>query len=299
VGPYITPLTFVIHKFLWKVFKSNFCRIQTTFVTFDFFFFFLLSFLNMPVVRVGMKVRRKRVPFRNYAKGRALAVSRYRSRYGAGAVGRSGAAVVSRAADRIFPLVKSVPFTYSDDIDLSVPTGSLGFYKFKANDCYDPDESGTGHQPRFFDTLMGVNNGSAPYQDFVVHAAKCVITARNPSASHMFVALSCVSFPTGGPATLHEARERADTVLKLLSPVSSSGSVGSISMYRRMAPLLGVKDVQDDEDAKGTYGSSPVAHVHFVVTGFNPDSGTTVTLPVVVQLTQYAKISQKNDPADS
>jgi hypothetical protein len=45
---------------------------------------------------------------------------------------------------------------YSDYIDVNVTSGTLGYNLFRANSLYDPDSTGTGHQPIYFDTFAAL-----------------------------------------------------------------------------------------------------------------------------------------------
>ena len=69
-------------------------------------------------------------------------------------------------------------FTYCETIALSVGTGgTASVYTFRANDLYDPNFTGTGHQPLGFDQWM------AFYNHFSIRKARIHVKALNPSAT--------------------------------------------------------------------------------------------------------------------
>lgn len=69
-----------------------------------------------------------------------------------------------------FPYSMTTMLKYSDYVVLNSGIGTTSSYTFRANDCYDPDYTGAGHQPRGFDQWTNM------YNKFVVIGSK--ITAR-------------------------------------------------------------------------------------------------------------------------
>lgn len=56
-----------------------------------------------------------------------------------------------------FPEVYHTRLRYTDILSLTQGTvGVPNLYKFSANGCYDPDITGTGHQPKFFDQFAAL-----------------------------------------------------------------------------------------------------------------------------------------------
>lgn len=56
------------------------------------------------------------------------------------------------------PLQQRMVLRYSDFVTITSAAGVLGNYKFRANGLYDPDVTGTGHQPMYFDNYMAIYN---------------------------------------------------------------------------------------------------------------------------------------------
>lgn len=76
----------------------------------------------------------------------------------------------------LFPahVVKSL--RYSTDFSLSSTAGAVATYVFRANDLYDPDYTGSGHQPMGFDQMMQF------YNHFCVIKSRLVVTFKNYSS---------------------------------------------------------------------------------------------------------------------
>jgi len=58
---------------------------------------------------------------------------------------------------------------YVDDISLTISAGAPAYHQFRANSIFDPDYSGTGHQPMRFDEMAKF------YADYVVIGSKITI----------------------------------------------------------------------------------------------------------------------------
>lgn len=75
-----------------------------------------------------------------------------------------------------FPDQKSYKLKYFEVISMSSTTGSLSTYLFSANGLYDPNYTGTGHQPMYFDQLMTI------YNHYVVTGSKCKVSVSTNSS---------------------------------------------------------------------------------------------------------------------
>lgn len=68
------------------------------------------------------------------------------------------------------PLALSDTLRYYDSFSIDPASGVAGQYFFAANGMYDPNVSGTGHQPMYFDELMAL------YQHYTVMSSKIKVT---------------------------------------------------------------------------------------------------------------------------
>lgn len=265
--------------------------------------FFLCSFINFIMVkrelairpRVGMKVYR-----RGANRNRGAAASR-RSAYAATRrVGRANTSAYSvRSARSVFPAVLRTALTYADSVTITASSLGKSGHTFAANSLFDPDVTGTGSQPRYYDSLCGANGGTAPYHYYLVSAVKAVAFVRNLSTVHMFVSLSMFTASATAPATLQEAREREDTVVAIVSPKGGGASTTKLSMYRALKNMLGVKDLLDDPDAGATYNANPNSLCYVVFQAYNPDGVGSSSVTADMALTYYSAFRRKNDVADS
>lgn len=70
-----------------------------------------------------------------------------------------------------FPKTNLVKLRYVDTTDINPGFGSTGKHYFRANSLFDPDASGTGHQPNGFDQW------STFYNHYIVVSAKITVYA--------------------------------------------------------------------------------------------------------------------------
>ena len=121
---------------------------------------------------------------------------------------------------------------------------------FSANSLYDPDTTGTGHQPRGFDQL------SALYKMYRVHTAEFLFTVVNTGASRMYVNVApdtSSSTPTG--LTPMEMLETRGKVVELEPAGDNAGRDKKIIYLKVNIPtFLGLKWSQfmDDDYAAST-----------------------------------------------
>jgi len=76
-----------------------------------------------------------------------------------------------------FPARFRTKLRYNENVALSSTAGSLNAYTFFANGLYDPNDTGTGHQPMFFDQYMAV------YNHYKVLGAICNVKIAGPAGS--------------------------------------------------------------------------------------------------------------------
>ncbi len=166
-------------------------------------------------------------------------------------------------------LVKSIPFIlpsthlcklrYNTNLNMDASTGSTAFHLMRANDLYDPDATGIGHQPLGFDQLMTL------YNKFVVLGSiiKCNFTTQSTGATAVqYVGV----FPTTDSsinADPHILMEQKGIKKKLLGPYDS-GSYPIVTSSYSAKRWWGGK-VTSNTGQSGTDSSSPSDIVNYAV----------------------------------
>ena len=88
-----------------------------------------------------------------------------------------------RRPDFGFPDRMVTKLRYVDNFNLTGSAGVVGANVFRFNSCFDPDLSGVGHQPMYFDQFCGAT-GTGPYGRYRVTSAKATVSfmQTNPPA---------------------------------------------------------------------------------------------------------------------
>lgn len=165
---------------------------------------------------------------------------------------------------------------YSDTISITLSTGD-GFHYFSCNGLYDPDISGSGHQPLYFDQLM------AMYDQYVVVASKITVT---PVVSS--VSLLCgVSIEDDTTSNLFNLEvEKGTSKYRAYGPISAGGSpqIG-VTQFWNQAKTFG-QGAMMGAQLSGTSAANPTEQSYFHITLKDPGAGSvTVHLQVLVEYT--------------
>jgi hypothetical protein len=83
-----------------------------------------------------------------------------------------------------------VKMKYRDELFPTTSSGSVYSYVYRGNNIYDPDLTGTGHQP------MGYDQWAALYSQFQVVASSCNIRGTDTSTSATVQAMTVSLCPT-------------------------------------------------------------------------------------------------------
>jgi len=145
-----------------------------------------------------------------------------------------------------FGKFKTVKHHYTESILLNPSAGTPADHVFSANGMYDPNITGTGHQPYGYDQLAAIYNESC------VITSKCTVTCwNNQSGLPFWIAICLRDDPTSISSDVSTVRESPGIVSKLLGPSASGASVGSVTMSFDVKKFFDVKDPSDCEELRG------------------------------------------------
>lgn len=176
----------------------------------------------------------------------------------------------------------------------STAVGTYGTYHFRANSCYDPDESGVGHQPRGFDQW------SAFYDNYVVLGSKITIRANNTlqtleagdtSHSKFNMAYICVSLTEDKESSAGDIPEMLESRLFSYKPLNTNQyNTTYVTKKFSAKKFLGIKNVSEASQLVALTTADPAQEVWYNITGFNGSASTetsaslhcTVTIDYIV-----------------
>jgi hypothetical protein len=171
---------------------------------------------------------------------------------------------------------------YDMAISLQPAAGLVSYYYFTANGLYDPNISGTGHQPVGFDNLMAL------YEQYTVLHSRIEITmvGFSDDAARVAVYLNPDSSTLALPQLMENGLLATDVV------IASADNAGD--GYHRIKRLTLACDVPDyfgrsreaviaDPNLLGTAAANPTEQVYFAIAAWSPfGAGTSVSIDVVI-----------------
>jgi hypothetical protein len=168
-----------------------------------------------------------------------------------------------------FPDRQRATLTYVDNNRLTNGVNTFAVQTWSLNSAFDPDVTGAGHQPRFFDTYAGIY---ARYVVTGVHVRVCV----RQRAAH---GLGVVFLPTNGAPTLNPAGYPQE--YRRASPVritSSNQPPVEFDVHIDPASIAGVSHatyMADDRFQSGV-ATSPTEIINGSFFVYNLDGATAV-----------------------
>lgn len=180
-------------------------------------------------------------------------------------------------------------FKYVDKITLNPGVSTSATYSFRLNSLYDPDLTGTGHQPIGFDQLVGVF-----YNHYTVLGAriKCTFVSASDSAT---AGAAVVGIELSGNATpttaIPDLYEQGRSKMKVLTSNVANQKV-TVTHNCSVKKFLGQNPLDEDANA-GSDSSNPseLIYFHIFASGVN-DTYDPNTMNVIVELEQVAMLHE-------
>lgn len=164
---------------------------------------------------------------------------------------------------------------------------------FSANDLFDPDVTGTGHQPRGFDQLMGM------FDHFTVIGSKITVKFMNSDSIvqgvYCSVRLRDSVTVTGNLTTIREDPGVRSTILG----ASSSGrNMGTLTKGFSAKKFFGKPPMGIDQ-AQGSATASPLEGAYYHINTASQASGSTNAIEAYVTIDYTAIFTEPKMPATS
>lgn len=211
--------------------------------------------------------------------------------------GKSASSTPTRITESWMPLFPSSitkTLRYSTSFNLGAAVGAVSTYVFRANDLFDPDFTGTGHQPMGFDQLM------LWYNHFCVIRARIKVTFKNYGTTTVCAAVRQDASPT--PITvIDRIIEDGALTMDTLEMKAVSGSNTTLSMDISMCRLQGVSRsaITADPTLRGDSATSPTEVSYFHVACWDTTALATTNVYCDVVLEQTAVFMEPRDVIES
>lgn len=168
-----------------------------------------------------------------------------------------------RYRKKSYPLMRSpvakkmiTKLRYNDGFSVDPPSGGISRFVLSCNGLYDPDVSGTGHQPRGFDQIMPL------YDHYVVVGAeiRCMfVNASSAINDQNIVGIALKDTPTQS-VLLNDYLETGYVRSKMCS---SQDTPVTITYKCNPNKFLGRSKPLSDPDLKGSALANPVEQAYF------------------------------------
>lgn len=191
-----------------------------------------------------------------------------------------------------FPKKMVVTHKYNEIFQISSTTGLVGTYQFVANGMYDPNFTGTGHQPMYFDQL------SALYDHYVVIGSKATfkITPATTLTCPIAVALFNNDDTTITPTLLSSMSELPSSRFGLLS-VNTNRPLKITSKWS--AKKTFGKNPLANDNLEGSASANPSEQTVYTLACQSTDGATTQAVVVEVIIEYIAVWKELKDIAGS
>lgn len=215
-----------------------------------------------------------------------------------------GAQLRSLSTNSVFPASMRLKlYAAANGITMTATAGVPQVRSIMINSLRDPFQSFGAEQPRWFDTLMGADNGTAPYGRYLVHGAKVSVTfypVNVASSTGYWRAGLCPRIGNStAPSSISELMVRGGAVNKTLTNYYSQ-TARTITKYVSVKKWWNRKDIKDNSGAFGAaYNADPTNPVYLdVLAGPVAESGSDAMF-IDIKVVFYAELYSLNDVADS
>lgn len=182
---------------------------------------------------------------------------------------------------------------YSERVSLTAQAaGAVANWRFGANCCYDPNLTGSGHQPRGFDELMAL------YHHYTVIGSKITVRFAPDDSMHDSMVGITLNGNSGYTSTLLGDYAENSSVKSAVLP---NGANSSRTMSYTYSPkrFHSISKPLSDDSLKGTTSANPTEQAGFMVWMANLDSGSSsgaqvhclVTIDYIVALTEPKEVN--------
>ncbi len=170
----------------------------------------------------------------------------------------------------LFPHSVRKRLTYSTNFSVTGTSGAAGAYVFSANGPFDPDITGTGHQPMGFDQMM------LYYEHYIGISAKINVWALNLNSTLGCCVGISINASTSVVTSASTLVENGNLVWEMLSISTGALNCKQLMASVNVGKFEGIDDVKDQSDLRGDTASNPAEQVYFHVCAWAADGSSTI-----------------------
>lgn len=175
----------------------------------------------------------------------------------------------TRARKAPMPNTFYTKLRYTESLSRNISVGSANTYIYQANNLFDPDFTGTGHQPRGFDQFMLL------YNHYTVVGAKITLTAsgEDSSGENYVFGITQRSDASSASSELKDYTEGRTVVSRMIAGGLSNPSK-TVSSSMNIGRFLGVSKPLSETDLAGSKTAGPERPAYFYLFAAQPTAGS-------------------------
>lgn len=178
-----------------------------------------------------------------------------------------------------FPTQLYTKLKYTQTVQLNATSGTISTNVFSGNSCFDPDVSGTGHQPYFYDQLTSI------YNSYCVFASKIhVVAGTNSSVDSRVVVRPAI--PSTAVGNMDLECERPNCKCAYIKP---EGTAKPLNHFAKSGQVFGSQSKKLDENFQAASSANPNNRWYWLVAAQATDSASTAVVQATVTITYYVR----------
>jgi hypothetical protein len=168
---------------------------------------------------------------------------------------------------------------YENGLSITGTTGAIGNYFFRANDAFDPNQTGTGHQPMGFDQMMLL------FEQFYVLRSNIKVRFVNTGTNVAVVGVALT--PDTTSIVPESSQEQGLLKSRLIMKAGNAGDHQTVNLACECPMYFGIKRQPYIASSlyQGTAGNVPTELCYFKLFTYSVDGSTTAAVNFDVTLT--------------
>lgn len=181
-----------------------------------------------------------------------------------------------------------VKLRYTTTLNLNPGAGTPAVNVFSANGMYDPDFTGSGHQPNSFDQWITF------YDHYTVLGSKISVNFMNPFSVFLLAGIDLRDKSSTVTSNIENIAENAGTVYTNIEPVGSGRPMKRLRKTFSAKKFFSKTSVRDEKDLEGDVSANPAEQAYYHVWLMSADGSTDpgASFPVQVTIEYIALFSE-------
>lgn len=203
-----------------------------------------------------------------------------------------------RRSDFGFPETLVTTLRYADVYTLTSTAQAVAKQVFRMNSCFDPDFTGTGHQPYYFDQLAAVYGGYCVIGSKLTATFSPITDAIATAQPSGPMVIGIVGEPNGTTSsTAYTLLETSGAVSTLLGGPNGGNNVKTL--FTTYSPNKNLALGDEDDTVQATVSANPSQVWYATVFMAETGLGTPTSCNVKVELQMTVRFRRREDIASS